>query len=216
MGRRASIVLTLLLGACGGPEAATAPPTDDTAGAEEPAGGALGLPAEFHVGDELVLSARPSPEQLRTLRERGITTVVRLHGPSPADDDAASREIVEEMGLDYVSVRFDDPAALSADQLQALSDAVACYQGPTLVYCASGDLSASVHATLYFLAGATVDEAIARYDATGQTASHDALLARLRALCEQRLGGCAAPGEDPGPPADDPDVEGHPGLLPPR
>jgi len=205
--------LALLLCACSG--GAEAPPAaEDTAGAEASAEGELGLPNEYRVDEELILSAHPDPAQLRTLHERGIRTVVRLHGPTAPADDATDRAIVEAQGLEYVSVGFRDPATLGEDQLEELSDAISCYQGRTLVYCANGDLSASVHAVLLFLAGSSVDEAIARYDDTGQTASREALRARLEALCAQGLGGCAPPREDPGPPAPDPVVEGHPGELP--
>ena len=65
---------------------------------------------------------------------------------------------------------------------------------------------------LVFLGGATVDQAMEAYDATGQSAWRARLRTRLLSLCAESLGGCAPP-VDPSRESGDP-PEGYPADLP--
>jgi protein tyrosine phosphatase (PTP) superfamily phosphohydrolase (DUF442 family) len=71
------------------------------AGATVPAG-AAGLPGFVKVKDGVAAGGKPELGGFDTLKQQGYRSVVYLHGP--AADVAATREVVEKKGLQFVAV----------------------------------------------------------------------------------------------------------------
>jgi uncharacterized protein (TIGR01244 family) len=116
----------------------------------------------------LATAAQPTPEGLRSLKEKGFKTVINLRAetePGVKEEKAA----VEEQGLRYVWVPFT-AATFSQDKVdqvrKALEDPEA---GPILLHCASANRVGAVLTVIEVQRGKSYEEALAAGKAIGLT-----------------------------------------------
>jgi uncharacterized protein (TIGR01244 family) len=86
----------------------------------------------------VVVAGQPSDDELRSLAERGFTTVVNLR---PAGELAEAEAPKIPAGVEYVEIPFtgDTLAAEHVERMGAVLDAAT---GPVLVHCAGGTRAA--------------------------------------------------------------------------
>jgi uncharacterized protein (TIGR01244 family) len=131
------------------------------------------LPATGYVS-----TGQPDAETLRIIAEAGYVAVVDLRTaeePRGFDEAATAREL----GLSYVSLPIGDADDISYKNAAALDKALAAFDGPVLLHCASGNRVGALFALSAKARGASDEEALARGDAAGLT--------RSKGVVEQRL-----------------------------
>src|SRR5574338_768561 len=102
---------------------------------------------------------QPSPEQLAAARDAGVRTVVDLcrAGECPWDE----REVVESLGMKYVSIPIAGPGEINEDNAHRLASALADVPCPVLVHCSTGNRAGALLAGKLFLCDAKpLDEAL--------------------------------------------------------
>ena len=132
----------------------------------------------------LATAGQPTPEGLRSLKEKGFKTVINLRTesePGVKEEEAA----VKEQGLNYVWVPLT-AATFSQDKIdqvrRALEDPNA---GATLLHCASANRVGAVMTVIEVQRGKSYDEALAAGKAIGLTSpplieAVDKLLGRVK------------------------------------
>jgi uncharacterized protein (TIGR01244 family) len=114
----------------------------------------------------LATAGQPSPEGLRSLKEKGFKTVINLQ----TDDESGVREeeaAAQQLGLNYIKVPLT-AATLSQDKVdqvrRALEDESS---GPILLHCASANRVGAVWTVIEVQRGKSYEEALAAGKAIG-------------------------------------------------
>jgi uncharacterized protein (TIGR01244 family) len=117
-------------------------------------------------GASLVSSGQPDADILAIAREAGFTTVIDLRAASEdrGMDEAA---VVEELGMQYVSLPVDGAAGVTFENAAALDKYLADADGPVFVHCKSGNRVGALFALRAAAAGASEEEAVAAGKAAG-------------------------------------------------
>ncbi|MEM7722031.1 MAG: TIGR01244 family sulfur transferase [Pseudomonadota bacterium] len=100
------------------------------------------------ITDSYTVAPQLAPEDMAALADQGVTTVIcnRPDGENPEPLQAAAmQKAAEDAGLNFV---FNPVVggALTEDNVDEQSDAIAASDGPVVAYCASGNRSTIVWA----------------------------------------------------------------------
>jgi len=117
-------------------------------------------------GVTVVASGQPDADILAMARDAGFTTVIDLRAESEdrGMDEAA---VVEEMGMQYVSLPVEGAAGVTFENAAALDKYLAEAEGPVFVHCKSGNRVGALFALRAAAAGASAEEAVAAGKAAG-------------------------------------------------
>ena len=136
---------------------------------------------------EGVLSGgQPSPEQLEAVQEAGFRTVINLRAPGEPHT-AEEPELVDRLGLDYLSIPVRGAAGMTEDNARALAKALEESEGPVLLHCSSGNRIGGLFALMaFYVDGKGVEEAIEIGLASGMTRLEPAVRQHLRTADQDR------------------------------
>lgn len=116
----------------------------------------------------LATAGQPTPEALRTLKEKGFKTVINLRSesePGVRDEEAA----VKEQGLEYVWVPLT-AATLSQEKVDQVRRALEDPRsGSILLHCSSANRVGAVWTVIEVQRGKSYEEALAAGKAIGLT-----------------------------------------------
>ena len=151
------VVGTLLLALAGGAWAQQAA----TSEAEIPEGW-TDLLSNPRVPLEGVLSGgQPSDDQLEAASKAGFETVINIRVPGEPGTDT-EQELVESLGMHYVSLPVQGAAGMTEEKAKALAVALDEAEQPVLLHCGSGNRIGGLFALIaYHYDDKTIEEAIA-------------------------------------------------------
>ena len=116
----------------------------------------------------LATAGQPTPEALRSLKEKGFKTVINLRAevePGVREEEAA----VKEQGLNYLWVPIT-AATLTQEKVDEVRRALeAPGSGPILLHCASANRAGAVWTVIEAQRGKSYEEALAAGKAIGLT-----------------------------------------------
>jgi uncharacterized protein (TIGR01244 family) len=178
------VVGTLLLALAGGAWAQQAA----TSEAEIPEGW-TDLLSNPRVPLEGVLSGgQPSDDQLEAASKAGFETVINIRVPGEPGT-GTEQELVESLGMTYVSVPVKGASGMTEENARALAAALDQAEQPVLLHCGSGNRIGGLFALMaYYLDDKTAEEALAF--------GREAGLTRLEPVIRQKLES-TAPRQDP-------------------
>lgn len=112
---------------------------------------------------------QPSPEQLRGLKDSGVTTIVDLRGPGENDWD--ERAAVEDLGMAYCRISVTGPGDVNEDNARRLGRIVdAASSRPVVIHCGSGNRVGALYALkVYYCDNCRGEDAVAAGRAAGLT-----------------------------------------------
>jgi len=115
----------------------------------------------------VMTGGQPSEDDLIKLHQQGYGTVINLRLPAEFDDfDEA--ELVEGLGMTYVSLPIDVRGGLTQANAAKLDQLVSESDGPALVHCGSGDRVGALYAiNAFYQNGLSVEESITAGKAAG-------------------------------------------------
>ena len=123
-------------------------------------------------GEDLYFAGQPSQEDLRLLRERGVTTIINLRTQPEMDAlDFNEAEAAEELGMKYMQIPVTGEGA-TPDAVEKVRKAIEesmAQDQPVLLHCGSGNRVGYVWALVQGAEGADADAAIAEGKAAGMT-----------------------------------------------
>lgn len=128
--------------------------------------------------DGITVAGQPDEETLDVFAENGYAAVIDLRG---RDENRGFDEagVVEELGMDYVTLPIEGRDAVNFDNAAKLQDILDQYDAPVLVHCGSGNRVGALLALDKAQSGATAEAAI-EYGKSGG-------LTRLENLVRERL-----------------------------
>lgn len=157
-----ALLSTLVLIAAGCQQPATEPadPAPVEIVAEAPAETPELLPKQKTPGDGMISGGQPSPEELTALRDAGYKTVMNLRNPDePGVGNEA--EVVDGLGMTYVSLPIDGAASLTRENVEAFAEALESVEYPLAIHCGSGNRIGAMFALkAFWLDGKAADEAL--------------------------------------------------------
>jgi uncharacterized protein (TIGR01244 family) len=182
-----SSILILLLAACVPGRGEVTPPE---ARAEAPAAESSAAGEGMHpedllrngrmpfAGESTLVGGQPTPGQLERAKDLGYRTVINLRQPDEADN--TDPELVESLGMSYVSIPVSGAADMTEAKARALADALANAEGPVMVHCASGNRVGGLFALKAFhVDGLSPEEALAVGKEAGMTGIEPAVREKL-------------------------------------
>lgn len=128
--------------------------------------------------DGLTSSGQPDAAAFKVFADAGYVAVIDLRGERE-DRGLDEQQIVEDLGLAYVSLPTSGRDGISFDQARALDDVLGQYDGAVLVHCGSGNRVGALLALRESMQGATDADALAYGKSAGLT--------RLEPVVRERL-----------------------------
>jgi uncharacterized protein (TIGR01244 family) len=125
-------------------------------------------------------SGQPDAAELAGLAEKGFVAVIDLRGESE-DRGFNESSVVEELGMQYVSIPMSGSEAVNYDNAATLDSILKTAGGPVLVHCASGNRAGALLSLRQMLIGEDADSALATGIAGGLTSP------ALREVVESKL-----------------------------
>lgn len=132
----------------------------------------------FEPAPGITAAGQPDEQGLAELAENGFAAVIDLrteHENRGIDEQA----IVEDLGMDYVSLPIDGLDAISFENAGKLDQILEQYDEPVLVHCGSGDRVGALFALREKMHGATDQDALAFGKSAGMTRLEDTVRERL-------------------------------------
>ena len=128
------------------------------------------LPGHIAINDRLHVSAQPSVEALKKLKEAGVGTVIDLR-PDDETPDLDEKAVVEKSGVAYQSLPIAGKAGLTKANVAAFDRLLTqAEQGKVLLHCASGNrVGAMMALRARWTQGKSVEESLAIGKASGLT-----------------------------------------------
>lgn len=95
------------------------------------------------LSDKVMASPQITPDQLAEAQALGVTLVINNRPDGEAEDQPPGAEIegkARSLGLGYIAIPIDH-SGFSAQQVEAMNEALAQAEGKVLAYCRSGTRS---------------------------------------------------------------------------
>lgn len=122
-----------------------------------------------HAVERLLTGGQPSKSDFEHLRDNGYTTIINMRGEGEFDG-FNEPELVEEMGMSYISIPIASSDDMSMENILKLDSALKAADGRVLLHCGSGNRAGAMIALKAFrLEGMSEDEAMALGIAAGMT-----------------------------------------------
>ncbi|MDX1509541.1 MAG: sulfur transferase domain-containing protein [Woeseiaceae bacterium] len=124
-------------------------------------------------------AGQPDEEALKVFADSGYVAVIDLRGDNEnrGFDEAA---VVESLGMKYISLPIDSPAAMSFANAEKLDALINSADGPVLVHCGSGNRVGALLALRKKLGGASDEEALEHGRDGGMTSAEPLIRQRLQ------------------------------------
>ena len=91
-----------------------------------------------HAFGDILLAGQPSREDFELLAEEGTATVITLR-TAPEVTDYDEGQLVESLGMRFVSVPFRAPETLTDEVFEAIRTELENAEGPTVLHCGSAN-----------------------------------------------------------------------------
>ena len=136
---------------------------------------------------EGVLSGgQPTDEQLAAASEAGFETVINIRVPGEPGTDT-EQELVESLGMTYVSLPVSGASGMNEENARALSAALDEAEQPVLLHCGSGNRIGGLFALMaYYLDDKTIEEALAFGKEAGLTRLEPVIREKLESAATQQ------------------------------
>jgi uncharacterized protein (TIGR01244 family) len=136
--------------------------------------------------DGVLSGGQPSPEQLEAASKAGFETVINIRVPGEPGTDT-EQELVESLGMTYVSLPVRGTAGMTEENARALAKALDEAEHPVLLHCGSGNRIGGLFALMaYHLDDKTVEEALAFGKEAGLTGLEPFLREKLESATTQQ------------------------------
>jgi uncharacterized protein (TIGR01244 family) len=110
--------------------------------------------------DGVISGGQPSPEQLTAARDAGYKTVLNMRRPDEkgVGDEA---EMVDGLGMEYLSIPIDGAAGLTRENTLAFAAALESAEYPLIIHCGSGNRIGALFALkAFWVDGKSAEEAL--------------------------------------------------------
>ncbi len=135
--------------------------------------------------DGVLSGGQPTPEQLAAASEAGFETVINIRVPGEPGTES-EQELVESLGMTYVSLPVQGTAGMTEENARALAAALEEAEQPVLLHCGSGNRIGGLFALMAFhLEDKTIDEAMAIGKDAGLTGLEPAVRNELESAATQ-------------------------------
>lgn len=119
----------------------------------------IGQIRNVHVFGDVILAGQPTRADFEVLKKRGVETVITLR-TEPEVSEFDEREIVEALGMRFISIPFREPETLTDGVFESVR-AELNRGGPVVVHCGAAVRVGAVWIPWRVLDdGATLDEAV--------------------------------------------------------
>jgi uncharacterized protein (TIGR01244 family) len=130
-------------------------------------------------GEATLVGGQPTPGQFARAHSLGYKTVINLRQPDEKDN--SDPELVQGLGMTYVSIPINGSTDMTEEQARALADALEVAEGPVIVHCASGNRVGGLFAMkAFYVDGMSPEEALVIGEEAGMT--------RLEPTVREKLG----------------------------
>ena len=130
--------------------------------------------------DGLTSAGQPDAAVLKAFADAGYVAVIDLRGPDEDRGMDNEADVVEDLGLDYVTLPVLGRSAITFEVAARLDETLAAYDGPVLVHCGSGNRVGALLALRKSMQGADDETAISYGKAAGLTSLEPVIRERLQ------------------------------------
>jgi uncharacterized protein (TIGR01244 family) len=128
--------------------------------------------------DGVTSAGQPNEVALDVFAVAGYVAVIDLRRPEE-DRGIDEARVVDELGMDYVSLPIANRDAVNFDNAKKLDEILAGFDGPVLVHCAAGNRAGAMLALRASLNGASAEAALEHGKEAGLTKLEDTVRERL-------------------------------------
>ena len=132
----------------------------------------------FEPADGITAAGQPKEDGLEELAENGYAAVIDLR-TAGEDRGLDEQDIVENLGMDYVSLPIAGKDALNFENAKQLDEILGEYDGPVLVHCGSGNRVGALFALREKMNGADDEDALEFGRSAGMTSLESTVKARF-------------------------------------
>ncbi len=132
----------------------------------------------FEPAEGITAAGQPNENGLKELAESGYAAVIDLR---TAEEDRGLDEenVVEDLGMDYVSLPIAGPGAINFENAQKLDQILGEFDEPVLIHCGSSNRVGALLTLREKLNGAGDEEALAFGRSAGMTSLEETVNARM-------------------------------------
>jgi len=132
----------------------------------------------FEPADGITAAGQPNQAGLKELADDGYVAVIDLR-TAGEDRGLDEHNVVEELGMDYVSLPIDGRAGINFENAKKLDQILSNYNEPVLVHCGTSNRVGALLALREKLNGATDEEALAFGRSAGMTSLESTVKKRI-------------------------------------
>ena len=132
----------------------------------------------FEPADGITAAGQPTEIGLKALADEGFAAVIDLR-TAGEDRGLDEQRIVEELGMDYVSLPIAGRGAINFENAKRLDEILKNYDEPVLVHCGRSNRVGALFALREKLSGADDDDALAFGRSAGMTSLESTVKSRL-------------------------------------
>lgn len=132
----------------------------------------------FEPAEAITAAGQPNESGLRELADSGYAAVIDLRAEGE-DRGLDEQTVVENLGMDYVSLPIEGRGAISFENAKKLDQILGKYDEPVLVHCGSSNRVGALFALREKMNGADDEDALAFGKSAGMTSLEDTVKSRL-------------------------------------
>ena len=132
----------------------------------------------FEPADGITAAGQPNENGLKELAKSGYAAVIDLRGAGE-DRGLDEAKVVEDLGMDYVSLPIAGPGAINFENAQKLDQILGNYDEPVLIHCGRSNRVGALLTLREKLNGAKGEDALAFGRSAGMTSLEETVKARM-------------------------------------
>ena len=132
----------------------------------------------FEPADGITAAGQPNEEGLKELADDGYAAVIDLR-TAGEDRGLNEQNVVEDLGMDYVSLPIAGRGAINFENAKKLDQILGKYDEPVLVHCGSSNRVGALFALREKMNGANDDDALAFGRSAGMTSLEGTVKTRI-------------------------------------
>ncbi len=132
----------------------------------------------FEPADGLTAAGQPNEIGLKELADDGYAAVIDLR-TAGEDRGLNEQDVVEDLGMDYVSLPIAGRAAINFENAKKLDQILGKYDEPVLVHCGSSNRVGALFALREKMNGADDEDALAFGRSAGMTSLESTVKTRI-------------------------------------